>query len=315
MTTRTPLFAALGAVTLAGCTPALVEYPRERIPFHEPDVIFADVERPEVEEGGSEDALETPSDPQVDGPVGEVERPTDPLAEFDPGYTEPDTSQCGDVTSQSGWCASLRDEPGVGAVVGFIGLDDGAVCDVLFAEVGASTLTATSLAVQGTQTAWCDGANVVHTVDLATGAITTSTSTASACAAMTEMQGGLVVLPQNMGRDLVWYPGVAALLDGDGISWPVRPWASRIAADSSTIYAATHQTDTIERWEPSGIALEPLELDHSGFLYGMDTVDGDLLVILDDSRDLRLFDAVTGDTVDLIPLSGNWSGLACFPSP
>lgn len=318
MTRRAPLCAALGAVALTGCSPALVEFPRERAPFETPLPELTLPDAPEVETpalgtfgGGFEPGV---FDPGTES-THHLASPTDPLDGFVPDEEPVDTSQCGAVTSQSGWCASLRDAPGVGAVVGFIGLDDGSVCDAVVADVGTSTLTATSLAVRGTLASWCDGANVIHTVDLSTGDVATATSTASTCTAMTEMQGGLAVLPQSLGRDVVWYPDIAELLDGGGQSWPVRPTASRLAADSTTIWAAMHQTDTLTRWLPSGVELEPLELDWGGMIYGMDAVVGQRVVLLDDNRDVRVFDTITGATLDQIPLSGAWAGLACFPTP
>lgn len=319
MTPRTLLLAALASLPVSGCVPALVEFPRERTPQEAPSVFFELPDAPGPVEPDPRGVI-TATDTGVTDPVGEGAGTAVGVEDQDPWVDPADTeasgeTQCGVVTSQSGWCASLRDEAGVGAVVGFVGLDDGLVCDAVVADVGTSTLTATSLALGGTGASWCDGANVVHTVDLLSGQVTTSTSTSMTCAAVTSAMGGLAVLPQGLSRDVTWFADVDELLSGAGVRWPVRPWASRLAADSSLVYAAWHETDMIERWQPTGVELEPLELDWFGFLYGLDSVDGDRLVVLDEARDLRVFDAVTGDTLDQIPLSGAWSGLACFPEP
>ena len=313
--TRPSLLAALAATTLTACAPALVEYPRARAPFAVPDVALELPAGPEVggpQQGWVDEVLVGGDEPGVAHHGTQLE---DPTADFSPDEEPTTEGQCAAVMAQSGWCASLRDAPGVGAVVGFIGLDDGAVCDAMAADVGASTLTATSLAVAGTQAAWCDGSSVIHTVDLATGDVTTSASTAVSCAGMTEAQGGLAVLPQGLGRDVTWYANVDEVLSGGGVSWPVRPWASRLAADATTVYAALHETDMIERWLPTGVELEPLELDWFGYVHGLDAVAGGRFVVLDSARDLRVFDADSGDTLDTIALTGSWSGLACFPAP
>ncbi len=318
MAHRLLLLATCAALPLGACTPALVEYPRERTPLQSPDPVFELPDAPGFD--APQQTLSSGSEPGVVDPDRQGAGGSPGVAVADAEVDPDDTAgggdtQCGAVTSQSGWCAALRDEPGVGAVVGLIGLDDGLVCDAVLANVGTSTLSATSLALQGSEASWCDGANVVHTVDLQTGQVTTATSTSMTCAAVTAAMGGLAVLPQGLSRDVTWFADVDELLSGSGVRWPVRPWASRIAADSALVYAAWHQTDLIERWQPTGVELEPLELDWFGFLYGMDSVQGSRLVILDDARDLRVFDASTGDTVDQIPLGGAWSGLACFPEP
>ncbi len=315
---RTLLLATLASLLLSACSPALVEYPRERSPLESPEAFFDTPNAPlvgEAEHNGYPFLDVGETDPGDEGP-GEPLSMEEQEPNLDLGDTEIETTTpCSAITSQSGWCAGLRDEAGMGAVVGFIGLDDGTVCDAMVADVGASTLAATSLAIHGTEASWCDGANVVHTVDLQSGQVTTFTSTGMTCAAVTGALGGLAVLPQGLSRDVTWFADVDEMINGVGVRWPVRPWASRLAADSSLVYAAWHETDLIERWQPTGVELEPLELDWFGFLYGLDSVDGNRLVILDQARDLRIFDAATGDTVDQIPLSGAWSGLSCFPEP
>ncbi len=318
MPPRTLLIATLASLPLSACSPALVEYPRERTPLASPEVHFDLPETPLLDAAEHDDqgVFDVGEVDPVDEGAGEQLSMEEQEPDLDLGDTELETTTpCSAITSQSGWCAGLRDEPGVGAVVGFIGLDDGTVCDAMVADVGSSTLAATSLAIHGTEASWCDGANVVHTVDLQSGQVTTFTSTGMTCAAVTGAMGGLAVLPQGLSRDVTWFADVDEMMNGVGARWPVRPWASRLAADSSLVYAAWHETDLIERWQPSGVELEPLELDWFGFLYGLDSVDGNRLVILDELRDLRLFDATTGDTVEQIPLTGAWSGLSCFPEP
>ena len=124
------------------------------------------------------------------------------------------------------------------------------------------------------------------------------------------------MLPQALGRDIKWFPRLSDMGGTTNqVVWPVRPWATRLAADSEVIYASWHQTNSITRWLADGTELDSLTLDNFGWIHGLDAAGGDRMVVLDDQRDLAIYDSVTGALTVTIDLDGAFSGLACFPEP
>ena len=237
---------------------------------------------------------------------------TDPVPQLPAG----ESPGCAAVVGQTGWCATLKDHPGPGSGVTFVGLDDGQTCSPLEASVGTSVLSVSSLALQGTTMAWCDSGGILHQVDLSTGAVQTVANPALFCGGLTSASGGFAVLPQALGRNITWYSRLSDMVGGDdGVTWPVRPVATRLAADSLVIYAAEYETDLVTRWLTDGTELESLLLDDWGEINGFDAAPQDRMVVLNDERDLSVYDRVTGALLENIELDGTFAGLACFPEP
>jgi hypothetical protein len=309
-----PALLSLMTLALAGCEPALVSFPADR------------GGRADLEALGLEVA-------PLDGAVqpGGQTGPAQDLFGVDWGSVRPDGGgngadpvpalpevgdDCTAVVRQTGWCATLRDSTGPGVSVTFVGLDDGATCAPLTAQVAGTVASVGSLALQGTILAWCDASSVVHEVELGTGRVITTANPALACEGLTSAAGGFALLPQGQGHDITWYPRVGSMATGEGaVEWGFRPEANRIAADSQLVYTALQTTDSIRRWTPDGTELETLTLDDSPLIRGMDAAPGNRLVLLDDQRDLAVYDRITGAQTASIPLDGAFSGLACFPEP
>ncbi len=304
-------FLVLGSLALAACEPALVSFPADR--DSRGDVEPLGLELPEGPGSvGSQGSLGAPGETTGFGDT--IVRPdgTDPV----PQLPVAESSGCSAVVSQMGWCATLKDHPGPGSAVTFVGLDDGQTCSPLEASVGSSVLSVSSLALQGTTMAWCDSGGVLHQVDMSTGAVQTTANPALFCGGLTSASGGFAVLPQALGRNITWYPRLSDMLGGDdGVTWPVRPVATRLAADSLVIYAAEYETDLVTRWLIDGTELESLVLDDWGEINGFDAAPQDRMVVLNDQRDLSIYDRITGALLESIELDGTFSGLVCFPEP
>jgi|GEM_PF-5716459 len=304
----------LASLAVAGCDAVLVTFPADR--GGRPDLEALGFDLGDVPDGvlGSEGTLGgldslglSTNDVRPNGGAG-FEAPLPPVDGGD--------SECGPVVSQTGWCVTLRDHPGPGSGVTFIGLDDGATCAPVDAPVAASVLNVGSLGLQGTTLAWCDAGGGVHQVDLSTGSVVTTAIPSLGCDSLTSAAGGFVILPDGSGSDLKWFPRLSEMLNGgSGTTWPVRPSADRIAADTQVIYTAQQQTDVVSRWLTDGTVLEPLVLDDFGLIYGLDSAPGNRMVLLDGQRDLVVYDRITGAQTDVFSLSSNFAGLACFPEP
>ena len=303
----------LTTLAAAGCDVASVSFPADR--GGRPDLEALGLELPE--EPGT-----VQSDGRAEGFGGALAfQPTavrpngggDVVPSLPPEVTDGD---CGSVVSQSAWCVTLRDHPGPGSGVTFVGLDDGGSCSPLDASVGVSVLTVASLGLQGTTLAWCDSIGVIHQVDLSTGDVVTTASPSLACGSMTSAAGGFAVLPQGTGGDIQWFERLSEIMGGgSGLTWPFRPVANRLAADSQIVYAAEATTDNITRWLSDGTELEPLTLDDFGLIRGMDAAPGNRMVLLNDQRDLVTYDRITGAQLEIFGMAGNYAGLACFPEP
>lgn len=293
----------------AGCEPLLVVYPGEPGPD---EILPPQVSSPTGFDG-TDDALGGGS--LGDSLTFASLRPKDDLSA--PVLPGPGSLEgCAAVTSQSSWCATLEDTPGPGASVVFLGLDDGTTCEPATANVGSSVVGVGSLALQGTTLAWCDTAGTVHSVDLRTGDTTSVASAGNFCGGLTAALGGFAALPQSLGRDVSWYARLSEMSQGnEGQTWPVRPWATRLAGDSEMVLAAWHDTDTITRWLPDGTQLEDLELSQTLFINGFDVLQGDQLAVLDENRTLRVFQQESGEVLDELVLDATYYGLACFPEP
>jgi len=301
----------LSSCALAACDPAIVVFPGDRGAGGFDDFVFDVPEGPGgVTPGGTAD---TPG--AIGGLDLDMPRPDTHTGET-PQLPGDAAVGCSAVVSQSAWCATLEDLPGPGSSVTFVGLDDGTTCSPLDVSVGSSVLSVSSLALQGTTLAWCDAAGAVHEVDLSTGAAQTTANPGLYCGGLTAAAGGFAMLPQALGRDIKWFPRLSDMGGTTNqVVWPVRPWATRLAADSEVIYASWHQTNSITRWLADGTELDSLTLDNFGWIHGLDAAGGDRMVVLDDQRDLAIYDSVTGALTDTIDLDGTFSGLACFPEP
>lgn len=303
----------LTALAAVGCEPASVSFPADR--GGRPDLEFLGLDLPEA-------PAAVDSEGTAEGFAGTIV--------FEPGAVRPnghdgdlpqlpsgiEDDECGAVVSQSAWCVTLRDHPGPGSGVTFVGLDDGVSCAPLDASVAVSVLNVASLGLQGTTLAWCDASTVVHRVDLATGIVVTTANPSLGCGSMTSAAGGFAVLPQGTTGEIQWFARLSDILGGGaGFTWPFRPVANRIAADSQIVYAAEATTDNITRWLSDGTELEPLTLDDFGLIRGMDAAPGNRMVLLNDQRDLVTYDRITGAQLETIAMAGNYAGLACFPEP
>ncbi|MCO4771475.1 MAG: hypothetical protein KDA24_15690 [Deltaproteobacteria bacterium] len=308
----TPIVLALGSFALVACEPALVTFPGDGQGRGDLEVLGLDL----PDAPGDVDAGGTISGPGAQiGLDGTVVRP-DSSDLGPPALPLDEETGCAPVVSQSGWCATLKDTPGPGSGVTFVGLDDGAMCSPLEVPVGVSVVTANSLALQGTTMAWCDSVGVVHQVDLSTGVVTTTSSPSLDCAGLTSAGGGFALLPASASHNIAWYPRLSDMIGGgNGSTWPVRPTASRISADTAVVYAAEEETDLITRWTLDGGEVDSLLLDDFGVINGFDAAPGDRLVILDGQRDLAIYDRVTGALTDAMALDGQHAGLVCFPEP
>ena len=309
---RTSLsFLVLGSLALAACEPALVSFPADRGARGDLEALGLGLpEGPGSVE--SQSSLDTPGETTVVGDT--IVRPdgTDPVPQLPAG----ESPGCAAVVGQTGWCVTLKDHPGPGSGVTFVGLDDGQTCSPLEASVGTSVLSVSSLGLQGTTMAWCDSGGILHQVDLSTGAVQTVANPALFCGGLTSASGGFAVLPQALGRNITWYSRLSDMVGGDdGVTWPVRPVATRLAADSLVIYAAEYETDLVTRWLIDGTELESLVLDDWGQINGFDAAPQDRMVVLNDERDLSIYDRVTGALLENIELDGTFAGLACFPEP
>jgi hypothetical protein len=213
---------------------------------------------------------------------------------------------CPEVLAESYACLSMS-----GTDVVLAGLDTGNLCTVanlgLYAGshgltwLGDSVYTCTGHWGQLTRSSLVDG---------------TVTPTHHYCSSVTAWNGGLLTLGNLSDADWGIHncPSFHDAQCGrcSSMGYDIRD--SRMTAYEDTLYTAWHSTEYITTVDIlSGEELGDVEIeDFDTWVYGMSLIDDGLLVILERSSAIRVFDPVTGAALWEVPQQQSLDGLYCF---
>ncbi len=213
---------------------------------------------------------------------------------------------CPEVLAESYACLSMA-----GTNVVLAGLDTGRTCTVAnlgleagnhgLTWLGDSVYTCTGHYGQLTRSSLVDG---------------TVTTTHHYCSTITSWMNSMLTMGDRSTGDTN-ISHCKTFLDAQcgrcsDMGYDVRD--SRMTAHGDTLYTAWHSTEHISTVDAlSGVSLGDVTLeDFDDWVYGMSLIDEDMLVMLERSDAIRVFDPTTGAALWEVPQERSLSGLYCF---
>jgi hypothetical protein len=135
------------------------------------------------------------------------------------------------------------------------------------------------------------------------------------CAAITNYQGGFLVLDKVAADLLIYYPTYADLEANLGTPINIPTFASRISVHGDTLYAAWHSTFEIQTYSLSTLAhTGTIELEgYNTWVMGMSVTDDGVLFLNGSWPEGRIaaFDVNTGTALANFDVRDRSSGLVC----
>jgi len=228
-----------------------------------------------------------------------------------------------DVAGESAVCLALHGE-GKRDIVA-IGMDSGDIAPVMELPdemLHGKAASINSLARVDQHLYWCGDEQLLHRVNLLTGAVDASTHDYERyCQSVTDVGGGIMVLSDPGVAPLYWYANWEDFLADHYTPVLANHRGSRIGRRAGEIVTAWHSTDYLERFDAaSGTSVGDALLEgYDTWVWGLSGV-GDRVFVMDDGRNgdgsdqtrIVTFDP-SGTELSTLPLGEgvNPNGLTC----